>query len=95
MIARGGDHVSKELCVLAGSGEPCMGLSSKDIDGSGVRGKGDGGFVGARRGGPEYDEARDGDIVLAESFDSLREGGKLGGNPGFTLGLFNKEAVLA
>ena len=72
-----------------------MSLISEDVDGSGVRGKGDGGFVGARGGRSEYNETRSGNIVLAKQFDSLREGGKLGGDPGFALGLFNQKAVLA
>ncbi len=90
LIAGSGDHVPKQLCVLAGSGEPLVSLGSKDVDGNGVRGKGDGGFVGARCGGPENNETRSGNIVLAKHFDSLRERGDHGGDPGFALGLFNE-----
>ena len=45
LITGGGDHVPKQLRVLAGGGEPFMCLSREDVDGCGVGGEGDSGFV--------------------------------------------------
>ena len=39
LIAGRGDHVPQQLRILAGGGVPRMGLSSENVDGSGVGGK--------------------------------------------------------
>ena len=50
--------------------------------------------MGARGGRAKDDEARGGDIVLAEHFDRIWERGDHGGDPSFALGLLDKEPKL-
>ena len=71
-----------------------MGLGGENVDGSGVGGKGDGGFVRARGGRAKDDEAGSGDVVLTKDLHRVRVRGDFGGDPGFALGLFDQKAKL-
>ena len=75
---------------MAGGSVALMDFCGKNVDGSGVRGKGDGGFVGARSGRAKDNEAGCGDVVVPKDFYRVGVWGDFGGDPGFALGLFDK-----
>ena len=80
---------------MAGGGVAFMGLCGENVDGSGVGGKGDGGFVRARSGRAKDDEAGSGDVVAPKDFYRVGVWGDFGGDPGFAFVLFDKKAKLS
>ena len=79
---------------MAGGGVAFMGLCGENVDGSGVGGKGDGGFVRARSGRAKDNEAGSGDVVVPKDFYRVGVRANFGGDPGFALGLFDEKAKL-
>ena len=70
-----------------------MGLGSEYVDGSGVGGKGDGGFVRARSGRAKDDEAGSGDVAMTKDLHRVGIRGDFGGDPSFALGLLNVKSI--